>query len=146
MPNTQFRWTTTVANLMNEASMVNGEIDVVQGYGAAGDGGGGVFYFDTTILNPEKVTGAAAASGSNEVEITTQADHLLLTGSRVWIGNVVGVSAANGIFTITVTASNKFTLNGTTFSGSYSSGGGVGDGGKTIPSNSGTVGIWRRLM
>ncbi len=142
MANTTFRWVATVNDLVAESGMVNGEVAVVEGYGAAGDGGGGIFSFATTIPNPAKVIGATNAT---PIEITTNADHKLLTGQRVRIGGVGGNTGAIGTFTITVTANNKFTLDGSAGTAAYTSGGAVGNFGMTLPSNSATAGIWTRI-
>jgi len=68
----------------------------------------------------------ATKSGSNPVTITTSANHGLTTGDYVYIKSVGGMTQINTkIYQITVTATNKFTLNGTssgTFS-NYTSGG-----------------------
>jgi hypothetical protein len=143
MANTTFRWVATLSDLYAESGMVNGEVGVVEGYASAGDGGGGTFSFATTIPNPAKVSNVSAAG---LVEITTTADHTLLTGQRVRIGGVTGtgLSSVNATWTITVTATNKFTLDGSSITGSYTSGGAVGNFGMTLPSNSATAGIWTR--
>ncbi len=147
MANTTFRWDTTVTNLIAESGQANGEVAVVQGYAAAGDGGGGTFYFDTSLLTKETVTGVANSSGV--FEITTSANHTLMTGQRAWVGGITGTggmtAAVNGTWTITKTADTKFTLDGSTFAGTYTSGGAIGNGAATLPSNSATAGMWRRL-
>jgi hypothetical protein len=110
----------------------------------------------------------SAATNASPIAITTSAAHGLATGLQVTIAGVVGNTAANGTWTITVTGATTFTLNtstgngvyasgglvvttttfsleGTTGSGAYTSGGWIGDGGTTIPSASATTGRWRRL-
>ena len=62
---------------------------------------------------------------SSAVMITTSSPHGLRTNQIVSVVGVVGVSAANGYFVVTVENGNQFVLNGTTFSGSYSGGGTV---------------------
>lgn len=60
------------------------------------------------------------------IEITTKANHGLATGAKVDITGITGNTAANSTttpWTITVTAANKFTLNGSTGNGAYVSGG-----------------------
>lgn len=61
------------------------------------------------------ITGATSAS---PIEITSAA-HGLNTGDTVKITGVGGNTGANGTFTITVTAANKFTLDDSHSSGSY---------------------------
>ncbi len=84
------------------------------------------------------------------------------------IAGVLGNTATNGTWTITVTGATTFTLNastgngaytsgglvvttttfsleGTTGNGAYLSGGAVGDSGSTIPTSAATGGRWRRL-
>lgn len=73
-------------------------------------------------LAPLTVTGATNAT---PIEVTVSAPHGLLTGDRVSIVNVQGNLATNGAWTITVTSSTKFTLNGSVGSGAWTSGGGV---------------------
>lgn len=67
------------------------------------------------------ITGATSAS---PIEITC-VGHGLSTGNKVNIGRVLGVPEANGTFIITSTGVNTFTLNGTTGTGAYVSGGSV---------------------
>jgi hypothetical protein len=57
------------------------------------------------------------------IRITTSAAHGYSTGDSIAIRSVVGVSVANNDWTITVTSATQFTLDGSTFSGSYTSGG-----------------------
>lgn len=65
------------------------------------------------------ITGATAAS---PISITS-AGHGLATGTKVTIAGIIGVPEANGTFIITNTGVNTFTLNGTTGTGAYVSGG-----------------------
>ena len=66
--------------------------------------------------------GITGASNTSPIEITS-AGHGLSTGHYVVVGNVVGNTAANGFFQITVTGSNTFELNGSVGNGAYTSGG-----------------------
>ncbi len=68
---------------------------------------------------PTKITGASNAS---PISITDVA-HGYITGQTVSISGVGGNTAANGIWVITKTGANTFTLNGTTGNGAYTSGG-----------------------
>ncbi len=73
-----------------------------------------------TKMDTGDVDGATNAS---PIEITTDTDHGLETGNIVTISNVGGNAAANGTFQITKTGTDKFTLNGSTGNGAYTSGG-----------------------
>lgn len=64
-----------------------------------------------------------AATNASPIAITTSAAHGLATGMFVRISGVVGNLAANGVFVITNTGASTFTLNGSTGSGAYTSGG-----------------------
>jgi len=67
------------------------------------------------------ITGAAN-NGSNAIRITS-AGHGLETGDYITITGVGGVTAANNTWTITKINSSTFDLVGSSFSGSYISGG-----------------------
>jgi hypothetical protein len=71
------------------------------------------------------VTGATNAT---PVEITTSTNHGLSTGDIVTVSGVRGNGGANVTSTITVTAANKFTLDGSAGTAAYVSGG-VAEGG-----------------
>lgn len=64
-----------------------------------------------------------AATNASPVAITTTSAHNLSTGQYVQIQGVQGNAAANGVFQITVASTLSFTLNGSTGSGAYTSGG-----------------------
>lgn len=71
----------------------------------------------------------AVASASNASPILIgSAAHGLVTGDAVTISGVLGNTAANGTFTVTVTNSTHFQLDGSTGNGTYT-GGGVIEGG-----------------
>ena len=70
----------------------------------------------TTLI----VTGASNAS---PIAITTAAPHGLQTGDQVTISGVLGNTAANGTFTVTVTSATTFTLDGSTGTGAWAGGG-----------------------
>src|SRR5262245_3580755 len=104
-----------------------------RGYAAAGDGGGGSFYFDTSVPSSATIT---TASFATPIEITTSGNHNLTTGRRIMIAGVATNLAANGNWVITphATDAKKFTLNGSTGTGA-GTGGSIGDRGTIIPSN-----------
>ncbi len=83
------------------------------------DNGTGYFLF--TAVNISGITQA------NPAEVTTAVNHGYTTGDQVIISNVGGMTEVNSIYayTITVTALNKFTLNGVDSSSfnAYTSGG-----------------------
>src|ERR1019366_8736102 len=68
---------------------------------------------------------SGASSDTPPIVITTAAPHGLQTGMQVTIYGVRGNTAANGAFTITVTGSSTFSLNGSTANGTWTSGGTV---------------------
>lgn len=63
-----------------------------------------------------------AASNATPIQITA-ANHGYKNGQKTTISGVLGNSAANGTWTVTVVDSNNFTLNGSVGSGAYTSGG-----------------------
>lgn len=64
----------------------------------------------------------SGATNATPIEITS-AGHGRTTGQTLTISGVVGNTAANGTFIITVTGANTFTLDGTSGNGAYVSGG-----------------------
>jgi hypothetical protein len=69
------------------------------------------------------ISNVSGATNASPIQITTTTDHSLVTGQTVTITSVGGNAAANGNFIVTVLNSTQFTLNGTTGSGAYTSGG-----------------------
>jgi len=65
----------------------------------------------------------AANNGSGLIRITTSAAHYFSTYDTVVVASVGGVPAADGTWTITVIDATHFDLIGSTFSGTYTSGG-----------------------
>lgn len=80
-------------------------------------GGSGPF----ALRHSGTVTGCVTSGGL--IKITTPTTHGLVTGQVVDVASVGGVAAATGTWPITVVNSTSFTLNGSTFSGVYTSGG-----------------------
>jgi hypothetical protein len=68
------------------------------------------------------------ASYTAPISIGTAAEHGLATGDRVVISGVLGNTAANGSWTITVTDPTHFTLNGSSGNGTYTAGGTISSG------------------
>ena len=63
------------------------------------------------------------ATNTSPIELTTSVNHGFATNQVVFNADIRGNTAANGSFTITVTASDKYTLNGSTGNGAWTSGG-----------------------
>ncbi len=66
------------------------------------------------------VTGAVASSGLIKITVTT---HGLSTGAHVFLTGILGTTEANGAWVVTVTGANTFTLDGSTFTHTWSAGG-----------------------
>ncbi len=71
---------------------------------------------------PATVSGAAN-NGSGLIRIATSPAHPFSTGNVVTVASVGGVAAATGTWTVTVIDSTHFDLQGSAFSGTYTSGG-----------------------
>lgn len=71
-------------------------------------------------LKPSIIT---AATNASPIQITTDAAHGLATGDDVFIADVEGNTAANGFWTVTYVDSTNVTLDSSTGSGTYTSGG-----------------------
>jgi hypothetical protein len=90
-----------------------------------------------TVVRPATTTTYAAndvittllaiigASNATPIEVQTSAAHGLVTGNAVTVAGCVGNTGANGNWLITVTAADKFTLDGSVGNGAWSSGGTV---------------------
>lgn len=81
----------------------------------------GQWGLETGHLLGTAINGATNAGGL--ISISTNGAHNYATGDQITIADVIGVDAASGTWTITVTSPTTYTLNGSTFSGSYISGG-----------------------
>lgn len=84
-----------------------------------GDSRTGTGNLDTFAQATGTITGATNASPI----VITSAAHGLMTGQRVMIKDVVGNTAANETWKITVISSSTFSLDGSTGNASYTSGG-----------------------
>jgi hypothetical protein len=73
--------------------------------------------------DPSAAGGSITNATNASPIVITSASHGLSTGTRVTIGGVLGNSAANGDWQITVVDNNTFSLNGSTGNGAYTSGG-----------------------
>ena len=74
------------------------------------------------ILAPQVTITGAANNGSGLIRLTC-ASHPFVTGDRVGVGNVGGVTNANNAWTITRISATQFDLQGSTFAGVYTTGG-----------------------
>ena len=70
----------------------------------------------------------AVSASSTLIKITTDGVHGLSNGDKVIIDGVSGTVEANGFWTITSTAANEFTLNGSVHTNAHLGGGMVYDG------------------
>lgn len=67
----------------------------------------------------------SSATNASPIVITTGAAHGLANGDLVEVGEVLGNTAANGIWTVANVTSTTFELSGSTGNGAYTSGGAV---------------------
>lgn len=81
--------------------------------------------------------------GAGLIKCTTAAAHGLSTGDYVGIDGVVGTTEANGSWQVTVIDTTNFTLDGSTFTNAYTSGGAVRP--KLFDSTDATDGRWVRI-
>jgi hypothetical protein len=72
---------------------------------------------------PEFSGTITAATNASPIVITTAAAHLLTTGDVVAVAQVLGNTAANGNWQVTVTGATTFELDGSSGNGAYTSGG-----------------------
>ena len=84
---------------------------------------GGATAVVTNVTVRPMAAAVTAASNATPIEVTTAPNHGLNTGDRVAIADVKGNTAANGNWTVTVTAANRFILNGSAGNGAYTGGG-----------------------
>jgi hypothetical protein len=68
---------------------------------------------------------ATSVSNTTPIAVGTAKPHGLATGARVLVSGVQGNTAANGIFTVTVTGPSSFTLNGSASNAAWTGGGAV---------------------
>jgi len=66
-----------------------------------------------------------AATASSPIQVKTTKPHGFTSGNQVFIEGVMGLSGANGLWTLTVTGPCEFTLQTSSGVGSYTSGGSV---------------------
>lgn len=90
-----------------------------QGNGYSTDG-----LVGSTPATTKKIVGDITGATNASPVVITSVTHTLATGASVEIAGVLGNTAANGTFTITVLDANTFSLNSSTGNGDYVSGGG----------------------
>lgn len=72
-------------------------------------------------------TVSTIANSSGMIKVTTGGAHGMSSGDVVWVDGVVGTTEANGPWYVTVIDSDEFTLDGSTFTNAYVSGGDIYD-------------------
>lgn len=80
---------------------------------------------DPTAVTNSLVRAIDDASNASPIVITTSVAHLFETGDIVAVTGVGGNTAANGVWQITKTGADTFSLDGSTGNGAYTSGGSV---------------------
>ena len=65
----------------------------------------------------------SAVTAATPIQVTTDVAHPYETGDKVYQHDVVGITAANGLFTVTKLDAHNYTLDGTAGTGAYVSGG-----------------------
>ena len=58
-------------------------------------------------------------TATTPISISTTSDHGYTTGDMVWVRNVRGIPGANGVWVVTVTGTDTFTLNNSSGTGTY---------------------------
>jgi hypothetical protein len=86
----------------------------------------GFLYIRGNPYPPKAVTGAVSNGGPNLIRLTVVGHGLSTGDTNVQVKGVGGVAAADGNWTITVIDPNTIDLQGSTFSGTYTTGGVVG--------------------
>src|SRR2546422_6048566 len=120
-----------VAALQSLPGVSQGDVAVLDGYYNAGDGGGGLLYFEgTPAPSSATVTGAllvsigiVGATNASPIVVTTGGAHGFVTNQCVKITGVTGNTNTNGDWVITVVNTTQFALNHSAGSGTYLSGG-----------------------
>lgn len=118
---------TAITRSDGSSGLVLGDIVVMRSVPNVSSDATGNFIEDAKWINnlnqlesPVVITNATNAS---PIAVTTLTDHGYTTGDRIYVNNVGGNTAANGLWTVTVTGSKAFTLGGSTGSAAYTSGG-----------------------
>lgn len=98
-----------------------GDANIIGSYDLLGD----LYVWSTprTVLPSVLAVHITAATNAAPIAITTSGSHGLTTGDYVVISGVLGNTAANGAWQVTVTGVGSFTLNNSIGNGGYVSGG-----------------------
>jgi hypothetical protein len=72
-----------------------------------------------------RMIAVTGSTNTTPIVVTTASPHGLQTGEQVTISGVLGNTAANGVFTVTVTSASQVTLDGSAGNGVWTSGGTV---------------------
>ncbi len=110
----------TVSAMQALGSPSAGDVAVADGYHAAGDGGGGLFAFDSLAISSASLT-------TNSVTAATNAEPIV-PGQAVLISDVEGNTAANGSWIVAASpapTSTTFALTDSIGNGTYTTGGTV---------------------
>lgn len=86
----------------------------------------GDFWYDNTInayFGLAQIANISGATNASPIVISTTTSHNLASGDKVEISGVLGNTAANGAWNVTVLNSTSFSLNTSTGNGAYTSGG-----------------------
>jgi hypothetical protein len=75
-----------------------------------------------TSASQQPAVNVSTISSGSPISVTTSGAHLCSTGDTVIVYGALGNTAANGTWTVTVTGSTSFTLNGSISSGTYTGG------------------------
>jgi hypothetical protein len=82
----------------------------------------------SVTITPSTIAGTSVStcvSSSGLIKVTTSTNHGLVTDDVVFITDVLGTTEANGAWYVTLVDPNEFTLQGSTFTNAYVSGGTV---------------------
>ena len=114
----------TVNNGSTAARIAPGDEIRVAKSGDKASLGNGTWTSVTSNGQPSTTSNITGATNATPIEITV-ANHSFVTGDVVSINSVGGNSAANGVWIITNTGTNTFTLDGSIGNGVYGGGGNV---------------------
>lgn len=114
----------TLANLSASASSWTYRIQLTGGGDFDLAPGDIVWMNRSEIVDHDGALGVTNATNATPIEVTLDGPHGLMTGDSVNLEEVGGNEAANGLWeSITVTGANSYTLDASSGSGSYTSGG-----------------------
>lgn len=97
---------------------------------SSGNAANGYYCGVPYLPEPVQPLAVSGATNASPIVITTTTDHDLNNGDYVYITQVAGNTAANGLFQVTYVTDTTFSLNSSTGNGTYTSGGYVGTTGR----------------